>query len=85
MTFAEKMEERGIQKGMQKGIQKGKLEGILEGEARGKQEGKIEGKTEGKKDIALKMLNEGVELAFISKVTDFSLAELKRLQEKNKR
>ena len=78
MTFAEKLEERGMQKG--------KLEGILEGEARGKQEGKIEGKkegiTEGKTDTALKMLNEGVELAFISKVTDFSLAELKRLQEK---
>ena len=67
MTFAEKMEERGIQKGKQ--------EGILEG----KQEGKIEGK----QDIALRMLNEGVELAFISKVTDFSLADLKRLQEKN--
>ena len=62
MTFAEKMEERGIQKGMQKG----------------KQEGKIEGK----QDIALRMLNEGVELAFISKVTDFSQADLKRLQEK---
>ena len=31
------------------------------------------------------MLNEGVELAFISKVTDLSLADLKRLQEKNKR
>ena len=61
MTFAEKMEERGIQKG--------------------KQEGKIEGK----QDIALRMLNEGVELAFISKVTDLSLADLKRLQEKNKR
>ena len=58
MTFAEKMEERGIQKG--------------------KQEGKIEGK----QDIALRMLNEGVELAFISKVTDLSLADLKRLQEK---
>ena len=54
MTFAEKMEERGIQKGMQKG----------------------------KQDIALRMLNEGVELAFISKVTDFSQADLKRLQEK---
>ena len=66
MTFAEKMEERGIQKGKQ--------EGILEG----KQEGKIEGK----QDIALRMLNEGVELAFISKVTDLSLADLKRLQEK---
>jgi predicted transposase/invertase (TIGR01784 family) len=49
MTFAEKMEERGIE--------------------------------QGKRDIALRMLNEGVELAFISKVTDFSLAELKRLQE----
>ena len=58
MTFAEKMEERGIQKG--------------------KQEGKIEGK----QDIALRMLNEGIELAFISKVTDLSLADLKRLQEK---
>ena len=67
MTFAEKLEERGMQKG--------KLEGILEGEARGKQEGK--------KDTALKMLNEGVELAFISKVTDFSLADLKHLQENN--
>jgi len=66
MTFAEKMEERGIQKGMQKGM--------LEGEARGKQEGK--------QDIALKMLNEGVELAFISKVTDLSLADLRRLQER---
>ena len=51
MTFAEKMEERGIE--------------------------------QAKQDAALRMLNEGVELAFISKVTDFSLAELKRLQEKN--
>ena len=50
MTFAEKMEERGIE--------------------------------QGKQDIALRMLNEGVELAFISKVTDLSLADLKRLQEK---
>jgi predicted transposase/invertase (TIGR01784 family) len=66
MTFAEKMEERGIQKGKQ--------EGMLEGETRGKQEGK--------QDIALKMINEGVELAFISKVTDLSLTDLKRLQKK---
>ena len=50
MTFAEKMEERGIE--------------------------------QGKQDIALRMLNEGVELAFISKVTDLSLADLERLQEK---
>ena len=70
MTFAEKMEERGIQKGKQEGILEGKQEGMLEGETRGKQ------------DIALRMINEGVELAFISKVTDLSLADLKRLQEK---
>ena len=37
---------------------------------------------QGKQDIALRMLNEGVELAFIAKVTDLSLADLKRLQEK---
>ena len=66
MTFAEKMEERG------------KQEGILEG----KHEGMLEGETRGKQDIALRMLNEGVELAFVSKVTDLSLADLKRLQEK---
>ena len=51
MTFAEKLEERGIE--------------------------------QSKRDIALRMLNEGVELAFISKVTDLSLADLERLQEKN--
>ena len=78
MTFAEKMEERGIQKGMQKGMLEGKQEGKIEG----KQEGMLEGETRGKQDIALRMLNEGVELAFISKVTDFSLADLKRLQER---
>jgi predicted transposase/invertase (TIGR01784 family) len=70
MTFAEKMEERGIEKGKQEGILEGKQEGMLEGETRGKQ------------DVALRMLNEGVELAFISKVTDLSLTDLKRLQEK---
>ena len=41
MTFAEQMEERGIQKGKQEGIQQGKQEGILEGEAKGKQKGEI--------------------------------------------
>jgi len=55
----------------ERGIQKGMQKGMLEGETRGKQ------------DIALRMLNEGVELAFISKVTDLSLADLERLQENN--
>ena len=41
-----------------------------------------QGIEQGKQDIALRMLNEGVELAFISKVTDLSLADLKRLQVK---
>jgi len=67
MTFAEEMEERGIQKAK------------LEGKARGIQEG-IE---QAKQDAAQRMLNEGVELAFISRVTDLSLADLERLQEKN--
>ena len=40
MTFAEEMEERGIQKAKLKRL----LKGMLEGKARGKQEGKIEGK-----------------------------------------
>ena len=67
MTFAEEMEERGIQKGKAR---------------RQSQKARQEGKIEGKQDIAQRMLNEGVELAFISKVTDLSLADLKGLQEK---
>jgi len=75
MIFAEEMEERGIQKAKLKRL----LKGMLEGKARGIQEG-IE---QAKQDAAQRMLNEGVELAFISKVTDLSLADLERLQEKN--
>ena len=52
MTFAEQMEERGIQKGMQKGI--------LEGEAKGKKEGKIEGKIEGE----IRLLEKQIKLKF---------------------
>ena len=76
MTFAEEMEERGIQKAKLKRL----LKGMLEGKARGIRR---EGIEQAKQDAAQRMLNEGVELAFISKVTDLSLADLERLQEKN--
>ena len=64
MTFAEKMEEQGIQKGLQKGMQKGRKAGI----------------DEGMEKVALKMLAEGIEVPFITKITGLSQAEIKRLQ-----
>ena len=60
MTFAEKMEEQGIQKGMQKGRKAGIDEGMVK--------------------VALKMLAEGIEVPFITKITGLSQAEIKRLQ-----
>jgi predicted transposase/invertase (TIGR01784 family) len=57
---------------MQKGLEKGKQQG--------RQEGLQQGELEKAKDIALKMLNEGIDTAFISKITDLSPADIERLK-----
>ena len=72
MTAAEQLEAIGLEKGMQKGLEKGKQQG--------RQEGLQQGELEKAKDIALKMLNEGIDAAFISKITGLSSADIERLK-----
>ncbi|WP_102345827.1 Rpn family recombination-promoting nuclease/putative transposase [Bacillus sp. Marseille-P3661] len=55
---------------------KGKEEGIIEGIKEGKQKGKLEEKQE----IALKMLEEGLNIALIAKITKLSEVEIEKLR-----
>ena len=75
-ALARKIEQQGIIKGIAEGIQKGKAEGIAEGI----QQGKAEGIIESKKETAKVMLQEGVDLNFISKITGLSLGEINQLK-----
>jgi hypothetical protein len=46
---------------------------------KGKLEGKLEGELKGKLDMAKKMINEGVDAAFIAKISGLSLEQVKKL------
>jgi predicted transposase/invertase (TIGR01784 family) len=46
---------------------------------KGKLEGKLEGMLEEKIDMAKKMLSEGVDLAFVLRITGLSLEQVKKL------
>jgi predicted transposase/invertase (TIGR01784 family) len=45
-------------------------------------EGKAEGKAEGISEIAIKMLEGGIDIEFIAKVTGYSISQIKELQKK---
>ena len=51
-----------------------------EGKKQGKKEGKIQGKKEQSIEISRKMIKEGLEIEFISKVTGLSKEEIEKLQ-----
>ena len=44
--------------------------------------GEVRGKAEGKTEVAINMLKEGADAAFIAKVTGLSLAEIEYLKER---
>jgi hypothetical protein len=72
--------------GIAEGEAKGKAEGIAEGEAKGKAEGIAEGeargKAEEKEEIALILLKENHDHAFIMRITGISTERLAELQKK---
>ena len=72
-----------IETARENGEIKGRAEGRAEGEAKGRAEGRAEGeakgRAEGKASVAASMINEGLDMQLISKLTGFSLEELKNL------
>ena len=65
--------------GFDEGHKEGRAEGLAEGEAKGRAEGLAEGLAEGKAAVAASMIKEGLDLQLISKLTGFSIEELKNL------
>ncbi len=67
MTIAEKLLKEGMEKGLKEGMEKGRKEGM----------------EKGCETVALNMLKEGADLAFILKVSQLSPEQLQRLREEN--
>ena len=61
--------------GEAEGEARGKALGVIEGKAEGLAEGKVEGKV----NIAISLLEEGLSIEFIAKVTGLSPIEIKKL------
>ncbi len=76
MTIAEKLREQGMKKGRVQGMQEGREQGMQEG----REQGIKEGERKGLEKTAMTMLQEGVEVAFIAKVTGLSVADIEQLQ-----
>jgi predicted transposase/invertase (TIGR01784 family) len=68
MTIAEQLILQGEQKGL--------LQGRQEGEQKGRQEGEQKGRQDALKEMALNLLQSGVDKATIMKATGFSSREL---------
>jgi predicted transposase/invertase (TIGR01784 family) len=62
--------------------EKGRIEGEKEGIKKGKKEGIKEGKKEEKVEIAINMLKKGVDLNFISEVTNLPISKIQNLNSK---
>ncbi len=83
--------EEGIQKGMQKGrqegiqegIEKGMQKGIQEGIEKGRQEGIEKGQQDAIKSSVIAMLNEGLELNLIAKISQLSLLDIKFINQEH--
>ena len=84
LTSYRKGQKEGEEKGREEGEEKGRKEGREEGEEKGRKEGeekgREEGREEGRKDVALKLLKQGVEPSLICETTGLSKEELNRLK-----
>ena len=60
-------------------IKAARLDGFDEGHKEGLAEGEAKGRAEGKASVAASMIKEGLDMQLISKLTGFSLEELKNL------
>jgi predicted transposase/invertase (TIGR01784 family) len=78
----EKGLKEGLKKGFKKGLKEGLKEGLKKGEEKGlkkgKEEGLKKGKEEEKKEIAQKLLDQGMSIKDIAKITGLSEAEIKK-------
>jgi len=76
MTIAEQLEKRGWEKGRLDGREEGRQAGREEG----RQAGREEGREENSQEVALRLIDEGMSLEFVAKVTLLPLDRLRTLK-----
>ena len=73
-----------FREGMEEGEIKGKAEGLAEGMMKGKAEGLAEGLAEGKaesaRNIALEMLDRGLDPKLVAEITKLDISEIEKLK-----
>ena len=72
MTIAQQLEQKGIEKGIEQGIEQGIEKGI--------QLGRQEGRNEGKLEVARTMLQNGLDMNTVMKMTGLSEEELSQIR-----
>ena len=65
---------------LREGLKKGRMEGIEKGRMEGIEKGMEKGRMEGMELIAIKMLNENLDIPFISKITGLSAKKISKLK-----
>ena len=68
----------GRKEGIATGLKKGRVEGL----ATGLKKGRVEGRRESMQEVALNLLKEGADLAFVAKTTKLPKSEIKKLKAK---
>ena len=69
-----------FREGMEEGEIKGKAEGLAEGMMKGKAEGLAEGKAESARNIALEMLDRGMDPKLVAEITKLDISEIEKLK-----
>ena len=72
---------KGRQEGRQEGIQEGRQEGIQEG----RQEGIQEGRQEGVEEVALRMLEDGMDIEAVCRITKLNRSSINKLGVRKKK
>jgi predicted transposase YdaD len=90
--FVQNTEEGGFEMGLKKVVddirREGRMEGKREGERigklKGKREGKREGKMEGKEEVAMHLINMGLDTSSIATATGFTVDRVEQLREQSR-
>ena len=64
------------QEAIEEGRAEGLAEGLAEGRAKGRAEGRSEGRSEGRAEVALRMLDSGMDISLIAHLTELSIEEV---------
>ncbi|WP_337784734.1 PD-(D/E)XK nuclease family transposase, partial [Prevotella sp.] len=70
---------RDVKNSIDTAMEKGREEGRAEGRAEGREEGRAEGRVEGVIQVARKLLDAGMDVDTIMKMTDLSKGEIEKL------